>query len=248
MFSSIDEAWDNNPVKEITNKLTNGSFNKDQSNHTDIYKFKKNISDEKKSAINSDSGINLLTEDMSIGQNFQTNFSSCSPVKFKNKAKSTRTNSNSRFNNIPSVEFSEFETTIGSNNMSTTDKTTGCSGPSGKTTGCSGPSGKITPLNITATDCSFSIRHLNKCNKCSSQLNKLINKKVKEKINDLFLDINLNQIKLGQLNQQPLPQLQLAPQTGLSDSWKETLIIIAGAVIVIFIIFLITKSFNSGKN
>lgn len=228
MFSSIDEAWDNNPVKEITNKLTNGSFNKDQSNHTDIYKFKKNISDEKKSAINSDSGINLLTEDMSIGQNFQTNFSSCSPVKFKNKAKSTRTNSNSRFNNVPSVEFSEFETTIGSNNMSTTDK--------------------ITPINITATDCSFSIRHLNKCNKCSSQLNKLINKKVKEKINDLFLDINLNQIKLGQLNQQPLPQLQLAPQTGLSDSWKETLIIIAGAVIIIFIIFLITKSFNSGKN
>lgn len=228
MFSSIDEAWDNNPVKEITNKLTNGSFNKDQSNHTDIYKFKKNISDEKKSSINSDSGINLLTEDMSIGQNFQTNFSSCSPVKFKNKAKSTGTNSNSRFNNVPPVEFSEFETTIGSNNMSTTDK--------------------ITPLNITATDCSFSIRHLNKCNKCSSQLNKLINKKVKEKINDLFLNINLNQIKLGQLNQQPLPQLQLAPQPGLSDSWKETLIIIAGAVIVIFIIFLITKSFNSGKN
>jgi hypothetical protein len=228
MFSSIDEAWDNNPVKEITNKLTNGSFNKDQSNHTNIYKFKQNIPDEKKSAINSDSGINLLTEDMSIGQNFQTNFSSCSPIsKFKNKTKSS--NSGSGPKNVSSVEFSEFETTV--NNMSTTDQ--------------------ITPINIAGTDCSFSARHLNKCSKCSTQLNKLINKKVKEKINDIFLDINLNQIKSGHLNQQPqqpLPQLQLSPQTGLSDSWKETLIIIAGAVIVIFIIFLMTKSLNSGKN
>lgn len=225
MFSSIDEAWDNNPVREITNKLTNGSFNKDhQSNHTNIYKFKKDPP-------NSDSGINLLSEDMSIGQDFTTNFSSCSPLgksletgfsnsttKVKNRPKQKSINSN-----ISSVEFSEFETTA---NMSTTE-----------------------PVHPVGTECSFSIRHLNKCNKCFTQLNKLINKKVKGKINDIFLDINLNQIKLGQLNQQsPPPQLQLAPQTGLSDSWKETLIIIVGAVIALFIIFLITKSFNSGKN
>jgi len=219
MFSSINEAWNNNPVKEITNKLTAGSFNKTQPDHTNIYNFKSNLSDLSDPSAASDSGINLLSEDMSVGQNMQTSFRSYSPVKFKSKSKSKsmpKSKSKSILKPAPisSVDFSEFET--------------------------SGPT-DTTPANAFDSRCSYSVKHLDKCARCTAQLNKLINKKVKEKINDIFLDINMTQLKMNNINQ---PPPQVAPPTTISDSWKETLIIMVGAVIAIFIIFLITKSFN----
>lgn len=200
MFSSIPEAWDRNPVSEITNKLKNGSFNK--TNREDIYKFKNTEF--------SESGISLLSEDMLLGNNIGTKFSSYSPVKFKNKSKI----------NPLSMDFSEFAT------HSTDDN-----------------------IKMGDSKCSFSTTHLAKCNRCAIKLNELIDKKVKEKLNDVFLNFNLNQIQQGlgrqnteHFNTQAQPVSQ---STGLPDAWKETLIIVSGALIAIFLICLITKTLRN---
>ena len=219
MFSSIPDAWNNNPVKEITNKLMTGGFNKNKLDHTDIYNFKQELSESA-----SESGINLLSEDMSVGQNLQTRFSSYSPVKFKNKPKSKlKSNLKSNSKTVPSIDFSEFETS-----------------------GITDTSMPTRPSHMLDSRCSYSVKHLDKCTRCYAQLNKLINKKVKEKVNDIFLDINMSQLRMNNqpVQSQTQPQSASPTSTGLSDSWKETLIIIVGAVIAIFIIFLITKCFK----
>lgn len=64
--------------------------------------------------------------------------------------------------------------------------------------------------------CNLHIKHIKKCQKCYSKIKKIINMKEK---NNNFIPI--------------------------SDSWKETLIIICGAVIALFLIFLISKSISN---
>ena len=168
----------------------------------------------------SDTSINLLSENTSTGKDLETEFSMYSPIRLK-KNKSIRPakisksfGSGSSSLGLQSVDFSEFET----DTVESSDNN----------------------FSIKDSKCSYSVRHLSKCRKCYKQLNKLINKKVKEKINDIILDDKLKQL---QHNYIPSPNQQLGT-TGLSDTWKETLIIIVGAVIAIFIIFLTTKSFN----
>jgi len=73
--------------------------------------------------------------------------------------------------------------------------------------------------NYDDTECVFNVEHLKNCNKCYSKVKKLIDSKVSNKIKDKKKDF-------------------------LSDSWKETLIIICGAIIALFLIFLISKSIN----
>jgi hypothetical protein len=198
MFSSINEAWDHNPVKEITNKLTKGSFNKPDTDPTEIYKFSQQAT--------SDSTLNLLSEDMSVGRNMNTRYDSCSPVKFKTKKKIKK--------DVPSIDFSEFE------NTSATD---------------------VSPTTPVDSKCSYMVRHMSKCTRCYDKLNKLVDKRVKEKLNDVFLDYNLYQLK----NTPPTQPIVSQPSTdNKSDSWKETLIIVVGAIIAILIIFLITKCFK----
>ena len=106
----------------------------------------------------------------------------------------------------------------------------------------------LTPLfDKSDTRCTYNVRHLSKCKYCHKQLNKLINRKVKEKISDILLYDRLNQIKTLNTNSNKknyrIPESDLSLIRGLSDTWKETLIIIVGAVIAIFIIYLATKSF-----
>jgi hypothetical protein len=215
MFSSLNEAWDHNPVKEITNKLTSGEFNKSQTDPTEIYKFS--------SGPASDSSLNLLSEDMSVGQNMQTKYSSCSPVKFKSNAKlkpkpilkAEPRNAIGIEPDTNSIDFSEFETTA-------MDETT-------------------SPVRMIDSKCTYTVRHLDKCPRCADKLNRLIDKKVKEKVNDMFLDFNLNQLRMAHTNHQPPVSESTSSK---SDSWKETLIIVVGTIIAILIIFLITKCFK----
>jgi len=80
------------------------------------------------------------------------------------------------------------------------------------------------------SECLSVTNHLKNCNKCYAQFKKLIDKKVNNKLHDIMLFNNLNR--------QPTTDIQS------SDSWKETLIIVVGAVIVIFILYMITNSLN----
>jgi hypothetical protein len=116
---------------------------------------------------------------------------------------------------VPSIDFSEFENTS-----------------MGETTS------PVTPID---SKCSYMVRHMSKCRRCYDKLNKLIDKKVKEKVNDMFLDANLQQLKTFNSNRSIASP---PPLDNKSDSWKETMIIVVGAIIAILIIFLITKCFK----
>lgn len=216
MFSSITEAWDYNPVNEITNKLTKGSF-QEENVRADIFDFKqKQKSNHRKCTTDlinlSDDSMHLLSENAS-GSGDDSFLSTYSPIKSKPKKK--RVGSDKP--HIQSVDFSEFESDHSVLDLS---------------------SDRPTPTDFKDSRCTYSVRHLSKCQKCSKKLNRLINKKVNEKINDILLNDRLNQIK----NIRDTPSLPKSDVSGLSDTWKDTLIIIIGAIIAIFIIYLTTKS------
>jgi len=65
--------------------------------------------------------------------------------------------------------------------------------------------------------------HLKNCNYCYAKMKKIIDRKVQQKLRE-STSLNVN--------------------PGITDSWKDTLIIVAGAVIVIFILFLISRNFD----
>jgi hypothetical protein len=81
--------------------------------------------------------------------------------------------------------------------------------------------------------CASVTDHLRKCDRCYAQFKKMIDRKVNDKLHDVMLFSNFNR------------QSTSTTDTQSSDSWKETLIIVVGVVIVIFILYLITKSLNS---
>lgn len=73
-----------------------------------------------------------------------------------------------------------------------------------------------------------------KCDKCYDKLKKLINDKINKKFDEFLLENKLKQI-------QNFSNPQITPQF---ISWRETLIIIIGVLIIVFILFLIFKSVN----
>uniref|UniRef100_A0A6C0CBY3 Uncharacterized protein n=1 Tax=viral metagenome TaxID=1070528 RepID=A0A6C0CBY3_9ZZZZ len=76
--------------------------------------------------------------------------------------------------------------------------------------------------------CTAVTNHLQNCDRCYAQFKKMVDRKVNDRLHDIMLFSNINR--------------QTDINTTQSDSWKETLIIVVGAVIVIFILYLMTKS------
>lgn len=81
------------------------------------------------------------------------------------------------------------------------------------------------------TSCASATNHIRNCDECYAQFKKMIDRRVNEKLQDMMMFNNFNR--------QPT-----LPESSSSDSWKETLIIIAGVVLVIFMLYLMAKSLN----
>lgn len=224
-FSSINEAWSNDPVKEMTRKLNDGKFIKPPEN---IKAYKINGTDANEASL-TENTINIdLDSDSMVNSKFPQEstdpFSSISslsldkmkPRKGKGKHKSgmkmNRTNKKKHW-----LDYS-LDTSDGSDADGTDDQMEFESSP--------------------VDECNYSIKHLKKCGYCYRKLKKIIDRKVNERCNDFMRETNMKQSQMNQ-NQQPLPFTSMIP---MNDSWKETLIIVCGAIIVIFILFLITKS------
>lgn len=215
MFSNINEAWDHDPVREMTKKLSNGNF-KTQTSHADMFNFKNKTNTACDLSI-SEGSVSLYSDDKNIASSNRndtarwdnSDYSSFAPINFKKNKHSK--------NQDYSLGLSDIVTS--DSNLSSE------------------------PVN---PKCSYSIRHLKKCNQCYDQLKKLIDKKVNKKFNDMVLDEKMKQIKSMNINNISNMSAQnnqtQNKNSGLSDSWKETLIIITGAVIAIFLIFLIVRS------
>lgn len=180
MFSSIKEAWNNDPVKEMTRRINTNNI-PERSQRESIYKFTDNPT-------YSDGGISLMSEDL-------VNITANDKLK----------------NNNLSIDFSEFaDTSI------------------------------ITPQN----KCAMSKNHLSQCTDCSNKLNKIIDKKIKQKMNLLLLELNLKQNE-SRFDLMKYSNTSLNNKIALPESWKETLILMISILIVIYLICLITKSIRS---
>jgi hypothetical protein len=189
MFSNIDEIWNNDPVKDISNRISKGEFD-NLSEQSKIFDFNKNIS------------INLSDSDIeSIGP-------------LSNKYPIT----NNEYHHYAPAKFDKYY-----KSKSDLDAFSDL------------------PINSNYR-CTFSMKHLNKCKRCYSNLKQLINSKVNKKFDELLLENKLKQLRNTTITptivQQPVPYLHYG-----TSSWKETLIIMIGAIIAIFIVFLIVKMF-----
>ena len=203
MFSNISEAWANDPVKEMTDKLSKGAFGT-HTNRGDIFNLKKTNPTEISLSDNTSASISLFSENT-------INQSPFSPIRFN------KTNKKTNRIHHPSLRITDTDT-----NSDQTQESISSSD------------------NFADSKCSYSVKHLKKCNRCYNKLKKLINGKLTKKVDEIILDTKMKQIQNASMLQQPTQPVQaLQP-----DSWRETLIIIVGAVIAIFIIFLIVKCLN----
>ena len=91
--------------------------------------------------------------------------------------------------------------------------------------------------------CSYSVKHLKKCNRCYIKLKKLINRKVTKKFDEIILDNKIKQIQ-SQSQFQPISQQQPIISNSMSDSWKQMMIMMIGIILLILIIFSVIKGFN----
>ena len=284
MFSTITEAWNNNPVNEMTNKLNSSKRSAEQETDVDIYNFKteklvdksdkhtngilKHMIDQQPFRVDpeiSESGttstVNLLSEDVSmIGKSKYMSYPSHrNSKKKKNKLRELSGSSGEYSSNPLSIDFSEFDDSpIGGVRgdlamMDSASDTINLSTMSGTPT----PTSYQNPHKIGDSRCSYSVTHLKKCDRCYNKLNRMINRMVKNRVDNLFIEANMKQLQLAAINnhanaqtQSPVPIASITPvPTGLfamptSDSWKETLIIIIGGIIAMLIIYLIAKCFK----
>lgn len=95
------------------------------------------------------------------------------------------------------------------------------------------------PEKYTKSRCNYSINHLEQCDNCYNKMNRLIETKVNKKFDELML-----QEKIKQLENSLDAKNSKNYNKKSSESWKDTMIIILGAVIVIFMIFLIVRSLS----
>ncbi|QGR53897.1 hypothetical protein [Moumouvirus maliensis] len=217
MFSNmtdITEAWERDPVKGMTKKISDGIFNADRDKNKTIYKFKNDSKDFNSLSLSDNyslSSKNSLSLKNSPKISLDSDISTVLPSNFKKRGGIK--------NNI--LNLSE----IINSDSSFTE-------------------------NGFNTKCEHSIKHIKKCNKCYDQLKKIVDNKVMKKMDEIILDNKLKQIQAftPNLTQQNTQQniSQNIPQNNSSiinkDSWKETLVIVIGVIIALFIIFLIIKA------
>ncbi|XWV26415.1 hypothetical protein QJ857_gp0654 [Tupanvirus soda lake] len=227
MFSNITEAWNFDPVKEMTDKLSKGAFraNTDQS---EIFNFKSQSNNINQTKVNNaktndiislsdGNSLSLLSENTTGINTLDSDFGSFAPVnfdKYSNKKKQNKNKYSKRYDSISS-----------DSDLSSTD-------------------------SLEESRCNYSVKHLKKCDRCYDRLKKLVNTKVNRKFDEIILDTKMKQLQNVTAPQFPIlqqpqsqPYIQNTPNSN-SDSWKETLIIVIGAIIAIFIIFLIVKAMH----
>lgn len=194
MFSSITEAWDKNPVREITNKLKESEKNY---THADLFNLRKDSSVTEES-------IHLLSTslDTNLSLSLDQNLASF-PSKNYRILPSEKKDS-AKVENFDSTETHTFTDSLRE--------------------------------SMNHSKCAYHTRHFKKCDQCYQRLKELIDEKVNRKINDVIIDE-----KLKQLN-----NLQRSPseKKTSSDTWKEILIIVSGALIALLLILLIFKTLN----
>lgn len=235
MFSNITEAWSHDPVKEMTEKLSKGTF---QTNipHSEIFNFKNqsNLDNQNKTSslvkpnelsLSEGNSLSVVSENtpissLSLLNTNESDFGSYAPVNFDKY--STKKKYHIKKNKYDDSDESESD---------------------------------LSSESLQNSRCSYSVKHLKKCDRCYNKLKKIVNTKVNKKFDEIILETKMKQLQNATLPQtqiiQPFQPLQnhlpQQPQnitTNGSESWKETLIIVIGAIIAIFIIFLIVKALN----
>lgn len=224
MFSNINEAWNNDPVREMTSKLARGEF-KTQTELANVFKFKDHNNNLNDVQLKNNSHDNNIFRKNNNSNNNSIDLSSLSSP--NNAADLTDSDLFSDFSPYAKVNFNSDHKKKRNNSHKRHDYSS------------------IDSLNMvsdtdTATDskCSYSARHLKKCKKCYVKLNKLVEKEFKKRVDDIIMNVKMNQLN------QPhtlIPQMPYPVSPQLSDSWKETLVITIGAIFAIFIIFLMIK-------
>ena len=204
MFSSLNEAWGHDPVKEMTHKFS--AHNGGNQTHADIYNFGGSAPVPAPAPAPTPTHTNHnLSRDSSPCPSFslssdQSSIDLLSDISTPPKTKKYPKHKNaSMFTRERRDKFGSFDS---SDSFNSSDSP-----------------------NHPA--CIMSMRHIKKCNACYINFKKMVDRKVKEKFNDTVFYNSFGQ-------NQP-PNNTSVPM----DTWKETLIIVAGAVIVILLIFLI---------
>lgn len=181
MFSNINDAWNLDPVREMTEKLSKGCFKKEPS-RADIFNFKDMGRGINNSRVKSDNSVVLSEKSIDLSSDYE----SYAPIDFGHKSESD------------SEEFS-----------------------------------------YNDSKCSYSYRHLKKCDRCYYQMKKIIDRKVEKKLDDYILDMKMKQI---QSQTQPYQIPFRSYET--PESVKEMVIIMFGMLIALFIIFMIVKNLS----
>lgn len=217
MFSNINEAWGHDPVKEITDKLSKDSF-KTNTDHSEIFNFKNQNNYTNQQRVNN--VTNKSKDSLSLSDINSLSLLSENTVASNNTDYGSFAPVNfGKYSKKkpPKINYHRFNDSDFSDSESSSD-------------------------SIRDTKCDYSVKHLKKCDKCYNGLKKLINSKVNKKFDEMILENKMKQIQNATIPVPVTPQVPYVPNNSGSDSWKETLIIVIGAIIAMFIIFLIVKS------
>jgi hypothetical protein len=220
MYSTIDEAWNNNPMAFITKKINAGDFVNNQ--HPSI------ISDNKKNFDIENISGNILDDvtndnyySFSDLNNLSDGYTPKNPIKNKHKYSDNKNNfldrKKVRFSSNKNTMSDLFDSELFQNNVSETS-------------------------NISDSDHSDdnscivtikSMRHLKKCMKCQ--------KKFKRKIKDYIEMHQMKQFYKNKINDKQSHQITNFENI-LSTSNKDIIIIILSGVLILFIIYFIIQA------
>lgn len=224
MFATISEAWNKDPVKEITEKLNDGMFK--STFPQEIYDLDK-----------TENSLSIVTENLQSTPtfNFTKNNSKKKFIGKKNSNKNSHKKKNNKKKNYQYKEESEITDSDnwGSEKYSIKkeidDIISECESESCHNT----------------KKCNYTSKHLRKCDKCYNELKNIINKKISKKIDTIILDSKmkqLNNISNTSITSIPTTPNIIPSQISVNNSlFRQTVIIIACLIIVIAIIFIVVK-------
>ena len=269
MFSNITEAWgdlgpnghtfaqnqnnsinDHDPVKEMTRQLSSGAFDtntelgeifdfKNQKKKNSLTKYpttkypitKYPVTKNSQQFPKSDDGINLsdinsislLSDDALLDYN--SYFGTYAPADFdqynNNRSKNNRKHNRGFSNNGMDNKYMISDNTF-SDNAFFSDNTFSDFPHSSK--------------------CMFSFRHLKTCFHCHDKMKHLIDIKVNKRIDEIILENKIKQLQNIPFSMISQPTLNSRNNNNSkSESYKETLIIVVGALIALIILFIIVK-------
>jgi hypothetical protein len=231
MYSNIEEAWSANPIKEMEKKLQG----------------RESLNDLQPRITVPEAQHSLPTQASTVGINVNN--------ETEMPQRSKQTTSESSFNPFSETEkydptFSPYATVISEtmrkNKMLaksklakkvTIDDTSDTMDTLSDLDLSSSVNSETSPKRKNQDPCRYSAKHMKTCSKCNKKLKKIINRRIKSKADDIILEYHRNQ------NRIPPPQ----EKSNSNDSLKETLILVGGALIALFIIFLIARTFMAGK-